>query len=168
VSQDELSVHVFYMTSPSLRLCLALLAGPWSLAAAQQPQFINPSGLTRPTGYSHIVVTADRRTAYIAGQVAFDSTGAVVGAGDFKAQAEKVLANLRVALASVGATFGDVVKTTTFITDLENLPTLREVRGRYLDAAHPPANSLIPVKALARPELLLEIEAVVDLSGKQK
>jgi enamine deaminase RidA (YjgF/YER057c/UK114 family) len=168
VSQDELSVHVFYMTSPSLWLCLALFTGPWSLVAAQQPQFINPSGLTRPTGYSHVVVTADRRTAYIAGQVAFDSSGAVVGPGDFKAQAEKVFANLRVALASIGATFGDVVKTTTFITDLEDLPTLREVRGRYLDAAHPPANSLIPVKALARPELLLEIEAVVDLSGKQK
>ena len=149
-------------------LCPALLMAAFPALNAQtsRPEFINPPGLARPTGYTHVVVTADRRTAYIAGQVAFDSTGAVVGAGDFKVQAEKVYANLRIALASLGATFADVVKTTTFITDLEHLPILRQVRGRHLDAAHPPANSLIPVKALARPELLLEIEAVVDLSSK--
>ena len=110
------------------------------------------------------MVSTDRRTAYIAGQVAFDSTGRVVGVGDFKAQAEQVFANLRRALASVDATFGDVVKTTTFITDLKNLPSLRETRARYFDASHPPANTLVPVAVLARPDLLLEIEAVVDLS----
>ncbi len=85
--------------------------------------------------------------------------------GDFQAQAEQVFTNLRVALASVGASFRDVVKTTTFITDLKNLPALRETRARYFDATHPPANSLIPVTTLARPDLLLEIEAVVDLNG---
>jgi len=132
-------------------------------AQASGPQFINPPGLTRPTGYTHVVVSADGRTAYVAGQVAFDSTGAVVGVGNFQAQADQVFANLRRALASVGASFRDVMKTTTFMTDLANLPALRETRARYFDAAHPPANTLIPVTALARPDLLLEIEAVVDL-----
>jgi len=132
-------------------------------AQASGPQFINPPGLTRPTGYTHVVVSADGRTAYVAGQVAFDSTGAVVGVGNFQAQADQVFANLRRALASVGASFRDVMKTTTFMTDLANLPALRETRARNFDAAHPPANTLIPVTALARPDLLLEIEAVVDL-----
>jgi enamine deaminase RidA (YjgF/YER057c/UK114 family) len=109
------------------------------------------------------VVSSDGRTAYIAGQVAFDSTGQVVGVGDFSAQAEQVFANLGRALASVGASFSDVVKTTTLITDLKNLPALREARARYFDAAHAPANTLMPVATLARPELWLEIEAVVDL-----
>jgi enamine deaminase RidA (YjgF/YER057c/UK114 family) len=152
---------------PLRRLALlgALLAAP-ALASAQQPgaRFINPPGLTRPTGYTHVVVSADGRTAYVAGQVAFDSAGQVVGAGDFQAQAERVFANLRVALASVGASFGNVLKTTTYITDAKNIAALRDVRARYLDAAHPPANTLLTVAALARPELLLEIEAVVDLS----
>jgi hypothetical protein len=49
-------------------------------------------------------------------------------------------------------------------TGFRNVDALREVRGRYLDPEHPPANSLIPVTALVQPELLLEIEAVVDLS----
>lgn len=147
----------------------ALLIAAASSVQAQTagPQFINPPGLTQPTGYTHVVVSADRHTAYIAGQVAFDSTGKVVGAGDFQAQADQVFANLKRALVSVGASFKDVMKTTTFLTDLKNLAALREARARYFDAKQPPANSLIPVATLARPELLLEIEAVVDLpSGR--
>lgn len=150
---------------PHLAAFLAALALLPSVAAAQAgPKFINPPGLAHPNGYTHVVVSADGRTAYIAGQVAYDSSGQVVGTDDFRAQAKQVFANLGLALAGAGATFADVVKTTTLITDMNNIPAFREVRARYLDAAHPPANTLIPVAGLARPELLLEIEAVADLS----
>ena len=125
--------------------------------------YINPKGLVTPTGYTHVVVAADRRTVYIAGQVAFDSMGKVVGGSNFTAQAEQVFTNLRRALGSVGASFGDVVKMSTLITDVKNVPALREIRGRYLDPKQPPANTLI-VTQLVRPELLLEIEAVAVLS----
>jgi len=142
---------------------LTVAAATAARAQGGEARYINPPGLTKPTGYTHVVVAADGRTVYIAGQVAFDSSGALVGAGDFRAQAERVYANLRIALASVGATFADVVKTTTYVTDVANAPTLREIRGKYLDPARPPANSLIGVAKLARPELLLEIEAVAVL-----
>jgi 2-iminobutanoate/2-iminopropanoate deaminase len=146
---------------PTLLAAAGLLLGTGSLRAqASGPRFINPPGLARPTGYTHVVVSSDGRTAYIAGQVAYDSTGKVVGE-NFEAQATRVFANLGVALASVGATFHDVMKTTTYITDLKNLAALREIRGRHFDAERPPANTMIPVSTLARPELLLEIEAVV-------
>lgn len=153
------------MIRPRAAVVAALLLAVPALASAQAagPRFINPPGLTKPTGYTHVVVSADGRTAYIAGQVAFDSTGRVVGPGDFQAQAERVFGNLRVALASVGASFGNVLKTTTYITDVKNVAPLREIRARYFDPGHPPANTLIAVAALARPEFLLEIEAVVDL-----
>lgn len=144
---------------------LLVLFGSVAQAQTSGPKFINPPGLTRPTGYTHVVVSADGRTAYIAGQVAFDSLGKVVGTGDFQAQAEQVFANLRRALESVGASFKDVMKTTTFVTEAKNIPALRDTRARYFDSQHPPANTLIPVAALARPDLLLEIEAVVDLPG---
>jgi enamine deaminase RidA (YjgF/YER057c/UK114 family) len=146
-------------------ILLVLLSLSSSIAQAQQERsrFINPPGLTKPIGYTHVVVTSDGRTAYIAGQVALDSAGQVVGGGDFKAQAQQVFVNLRRALGSVGASFEDVLKTTTYITNLENLPALREARGRYFNSARPPANTLVPVATLARPELLLEIEAVVEL-----
>jgi enamine deaminase RidA (YjgF/YER057c/UK114 family) len=131
--------------------------------AATGNTYINPKGLVTPTGYTHVVVAADRRTVYIAGQVAFDSTGKVVGGSDFTAQAEQVFINLNRALGSVGASFGDVVKTTTLITDMKNVPALREIRNRYLDPTQPPANTLM-VTRLVRPELLVEIEAVAVLS----
>src|SRR5215211_1078344 len=108
---------------PIVRWCLglALVTTPWPAALAQGSarRFINPAGLTRPSGYTHVTVDATGRTAYIAGQVAFDSAGRVVGAGDFPAQAEQVFGNLRIALASVGATFEDILKTTTYVTDLK-------------------------------------------------
>ena len=160
------------MTRPQALAIGAFVLGTLVSASAAHTQsgearYINPPGLTKPSGYTHVVLAADGRTAYIAGQVAFDSTGALVGGGDFRAQAERVYANLRIALASVGATFSDVVKTTTYITDLGNVPTLREVRGKHLDPARPPANSLIPVATLARPDLLLEIEAVAVLRARR-
>jgi enamine deaminase RidA (YjgF/YER057c/UK114 family) len=145
---------------------LALLACvPFSGVAAQVtgPRFINPPSLTKPTGFTHVVVAPDGRTVYIAGQVSFDSTGQVMGPGDFRAQAEQVFRNLGRALSSVGGSMGDLVKTTTYITDLKNVPALREVRQKHLDQSHPPANTLLIVASLARPELLIEIEAVAVL-----
>jgi enamine deaminase RidA (YjgF/YER057c/UK114 family) len=144
------------------RLALGMLLSSSAYAQTGGTTYINPSGLVKPTGYTHVVVAADRRTVYIAGQVAFDSTGKVVGGADFRAQAEQVFGNLRRALASVGASFEDVVKTTTLVTDRKNVPILREVRDRYLDQKRPPASTLV-VAGLVRPELLLEIEAVAVL-----
>jgi enamine deaminase RidA (YjgF/YER057c/UK114 family) len=145
-----------------LLIAFLYLVVPEALAQGASNSYINPSGLVKPTGYTHVVVAADRRTVYIAGQVAFDSTGKVVGGADFRAQAEQVFGNLRRALASVGASFEDVVKTTTLVTDRKNVPILREVRDRYLDQKNPPASTLV-VAGLLRPELLLEIEAVAVL-----
>ncbi len=151
---------------PIVVLALTLAAPAAAVAQQPAPRFINPAGLTRPTGYTHVVLSADGRTAYIAGQVAFDSAGQVVGAGDFRLQAERVFANLRLALAAVGASFGNILKTTTYIPDVRNIPALREARARHFVSAQPPAGTLLVVSALARPELLLEIEAVVDLRAR--
>lgn len=160
-------VRPFVHLTTTLTALVAVIAPAAAQTApptpATGPRYINPPGLTRPSGYTHVVVSSDGRTAYIAGQVAFDSVGQVVGPGDFRAQAAQVFSNLGRALASVGATFGDVMKTTTYITDVRNLGMLREARARYFDSTRPPANTLIPVGALARPELLLEIEAVVEI-----
>ena len=144
---------------------LLLLARPhFAAAQTQASRYLNPPSLTKPNGYTHVVVAPDNRTVYLAGQVALDSTGQLVGGGDFKAQAQRVYENLRRALTSVGGSLDDVVKTTTFITDLKNLPTLREVRAQVSRSGHPPANTLVVVSSLARPELMIEVEAVAVLS----
>ena len=111
------------------------------------------------------MIAPDGRTVYIAGQVAFDSAGSVVGQGDFAAQAEQVYRNLQRALESIGGSMADLVKTTTYLTDIKNLPALREIRARRLPSSQPPANTLLVVSSLARPELLIEIEAVAVLGS---
>ena len=133
-------------------------------AQSQASRYINPPTLVKPNGYTHVVVAPDGRTVYVAGQVSFDSTGQLIGAGDFRAQADRVYQNLKRALTAVGGSLQDVVKTTTYITDVKNLPVLREVRARYSGSASPPANTLLEVSSLARPELLIEVEAVAVLS----
>ena len=147
------------------RIFALLMLLPGGLAAQGGPRYVNPPTLVKPNGYTHVVVAPDGRTAYVAGQVAFDSAGQLVGGSDFRAQADRVFQNLRRALTSVGGSLDDVVKTTTFVTDPKNVALLREIRLKYLDAVHPPANTLVGVTSLARPNLLIEIEAVAVLSG---
>jgi reactive intermediate/imine deaminase len=119
----------------------------------------NPPTLSKPTGYTHVVEVNRGKTVYIAGQVAFDASGAVVGKQDFIAQTRQVMENLKAALASAGATFDNVVKVNTYVTDMSQIQALREIRSSYF-GANPPASTLVQVVALARPELMIEIEAI--------
>jgi reactive intermediate/imine deaminase len=120
----------------------------------------NPAELSTPTGYTHVVeVAGPVKMIYIAGQVALDKGGAVVGAGDMRAQAEQVFRNLSAALAAAGARFEDVVKMNVYLTDIAQAPAVREIRARYFGATTP-ASTLVQVAALARPELMLEVEVV--------
>ena len=122
-----------------------------------------PAGLAPGNGYSHAVAATGRFVA-VAGQVAMDEQGDLVGEGDPRAQAERVFENLSLALAAAGATFDDVVKFGVFTTDISILPVVREVRDRFVDTDNPPASTAVQVGALFRPGYLLEIEAyaVVD------
>src|SRR5918998_4097038 len=138
-----------------IRLLTLLVLLPGAANAQGGSRFVNPASLVKPNGYTHVVIAPDGRTVYVAGQVAFDSTGQLVGGSDFQAQAARVFENLRRALASVGGSLDDVVKTTTFVTDEKLVALLRDIRLKYLDAAHPPANTLVVVSSLARPTLLV-------------
>jgi enamine deaminase RidA (YjgF/YER057c/UK114 family) len=121
---------------------------------------MNPSALSTPTGYTHVVeVGGPVKTIYIAGQVALDKDGKLVGGTDMKAQAEQVFENLRVALSAAGATFNDVVKMNTFTTDMSQAQAIRDVRTRYF-TGFTPASTLVQVVHLARPELMLEVEVI--------
>ena len=101
---------------------------------------------------------------YVAGQIAQDPTGALVGPGDFRAQAQQVFANLQAALDAAGATFADVIKLTYYLTDMADLPLLREVRDTYVNTQQPPASTALQVSRLAREEFLLEVEAIAAVS----
>jgi enamine deaminase RidA (YjgF/YER057c/UK114 family) len=125
-------------------------------------RFINPETLAKPPSYTHVVeVVGACRTIHISGQLGIDLEGRVVG--DFRAQAVQVFENLKAALASVGATFEDVVKLNSYLADITHLPVLREIRVRYLNPEALPASTTLAVSGFARPGALLEIEAVAVL-----
>ncbi len=118
---------------------------------------IQPDGLHRPERYSQVVRAGN--TVYIAGQVATDASGNMVGVGDFEAQAAQVFMNLQAALTSVGASFSNLVKATTYLTRAEDIEAYRRVRPRFLRSDHP-VGALLGVQALASPEMLIEIEGI--------
>jgi enamine deaminase RidA (YjgF/YER057c/UK114 family) len=97
---------------------------------------------------------------YIAGQVALDQQGNLVGKGDLEAQADQVFRNLAAALASVGSSPRDIAKLTIFMRDAKQLHTYRKARDRFLGEVTPPASTLVEVSRLALEDLLIEIEAL--------
>ena len=99
---------------------------------------------------------------YVAGQGPFSAEGELVGAGDFEAQVHQTFANLGTVLAEAGASFGDVVRTTVYLTDISRLRDFGRVRAEYLTGA-PPASTALQVVALAIPGMEVEVDAIAVL-----
>ncbi len=137
-------------------LSIAVLLAATS-ASAQLIERINPEGMTQPTAYSHLVKYEN--LMFIAGQVALDGQGNVVGEGDMAAQFRQVLENLKTVLASEGADFSDIVKINIYTTDVDGLLQQMAIRSEYF-GDYAPASTLVQIDRLARPVFLLEIEAI--------
>ncbi|MFL5731949.1 MAG: RidA family protein [Chloroflexia bacterium] len=123
-------------------------------------QFVNPQQLAPPTGYTHAVMASGGRMVFIAGQVALDPVGKMVGPGDMRAQTEQVFRNIQIALEAVGAGFDDVVKLTYYIRDISQMAAIREVRDQFISANRLPASTAVEISRLVRPEFLIEIDAI--------
>ncbi len=121
---------------------------------------IQPDGLTKPTAYTQVVKSGN--TVHIAGQTAINADGQIIGVSNIEEQAEQVFSNLEVALASVGATWGHVVKITTFLTRREDIDGYRRARERHIPT-DPPASTLLFISGLAHPDYLIEVEATAVL-----
>lgn len=128
-------------------------------------EHMNPDTLGKPGAYSQVVVGTGTRIVSVAGQVAVDTGGNVVGAGDFAAQALQAYRNVEAALAAAGATFDDVTKMTVFIVDFDasvHFGPLVEARQQVIPGKKP-TNTLVGVQALASPDFLIEVEAMAVL-----
>ena len=96
---------------------------------------------------------------FVSGQAAIDESGALVGVGDFDAQAEQTFRNLESVLAAAGSGLDRIVKVTIFLTDMSNFPKIVDLRGRWFSEPYP-ADTIVEVRSLALPELEIEIEAI--------
>ncbi|WP_136162559.1 RidA family protein [Sphingomonas flavalba] len=128
---------------------------------------INPASLYDSVGYgfSHAALQEGGRTLHLAGQVAWDKDGAIVGAGDLAAQTRQALANLKAVLAEAGATPADVVRLRTYVVDHhpDKLGAVLPEIMAFYDGVTPAPNTFIGVAALALPDFLIEIEATAAL-----
>lgn len=103
---------------------------------------------------------------FISGQVALNADGEVSGVGDIEKQLEQVYKNLKANLEAVEASFKDVIKINIYMLDIDGgRDALRRVQKKYFGDLKPPANTLVEIKRLARPEFLVEIEAVVAVES---
>jgi enamine deaminase RidA (YjgF/YER057c/UK114 family) len=133
-------------------------------AQASNLRFSNPAGMSKPAAYSQVVeVNGPHRMVYLAGQTGIDANGKV--AEGFRAQAVQVMENIKTALASVGGDFDQIVKLTSYLTDLEaNAAVYREVRASYFpNKAALPASTLLQISRLANSAYLIEVEAIAIL-----
>jgi 2-iminobutanoate/2-iminopropanoate deaminase len=130
-------------------------------------KIVHPDSLHRSPFYSHVVKVTRGALLFIAGQVPRDSYGNVVGKGSMGIQAKKAYENLKIALEAGGATLNDVVKTTIFVTSIEEFQKVSEIR-RFFFPENPPPNTLVEVKRLAHPEIMFEIEAIAAIDDEEK
>ena len=130
----------------------------------KQPEGVNVRMQQGKPAYSHVVtVTGPAKIIYIAGQLGRDLDGNIVGPNDMRAQMEQTFKNLDACLKAAGATWADVVKTNTFVTNYAEFSKNSDVRMRYFGVASP-TSTTIQISGLAQPEAMVEIEmvAVID------
>ena len=126
----------------------------------KQPEGVNVRMQQGKPAYSHVVsVTGPGRMIYVAGQLARDQAGNIVGPGDMRAQMEQTFKNLEACLKAAGASWADVVKTNTYVTDYEAFSKCSDVRMRYIGVAGP-TSTTIQISRLAQPEGMVEIELI--------
>jgi 2-iminobutanoate/2-iminopropanoate deaminase len=119
---------------------------------------INPAAVPASPAYSHgVIATAPQKTLYISGQVGVDATGNV--GKDIGEQALLAVANLNAVLAEAGMNGSNLAKLTIYLTDDALIPGFVAAAGATLPQP-PPATTMLIVKALAAPPLLVEIEAI--------
>ncbi|MEO7911454.1 MAG: RidA family protein [Roseiflexaceae bacterium] len=134
-----------------------------SVPAPTIVRFLNPASMPPSFGYTQVVEVTGSKMLYIAGQVAIDPAGQMIGASDLSAQTQQVFENLKAGLEAVGATFEHVVKLQFYLIDITQIQIVRDVRDRYINTQFPPASTAVEVRRLFRDELLIEIDAIAAL-----
>jgi enamine deaminase RidA (YjgF/YER057c/UK114 family) len=126
-----------------------------------------PNTMPKSVGYSQVAAVTGGTIVFVAGQVALDKSGNLVGKDDFRAQVQQIFENLKAAIEAAGGTFDDVIKLNTYFLDRSHLREFREVRDKYVNVKNPPTSTAVQVAGLFRPEFLVEIEAVAVVKKQQ-
>jgi enamine deaminase RidA (YjgF/YER057c/UK114 family) len=131
-------------------------------------KIINPEELGAPLGlYRQISCARASELVLIAGQLAVDRSGSVVGKGNFEAQMHQVFSNIGAGLRAVGRQFSNVIKFTTYLVHSQDIDRFMEVRAAlfpklFANDKYPP-NTLLIVDRLVREDFLIEVETMAAM-----
>jgi 2-aminomuconate deaminase len=118
-------------------------------------------GLANPRGrFPHVRIAGG--FAFISGTSSRRPDDTIEGTGDIRAQTRAVIANLAAILAAAGASLGDIVQVTTYLTDMADFGGYNEVYGEHFDESGP-ARTTVAVRELPHPDLLIEIAAIARI-----
>jgi reactive intermediate/imine deaminase len=117
-----------------------------------------------PVGPYNQAVKATGQMIFVAGQIPLNpATGEIVGSGDIAQQTKQGMSNLEAILQAAGATWEDVVKTTVFLTDLQNFVPMNQVYAQYFNEETAPARACVEVSRLPK-DVLVEIDCIAVIS----
>jgi len=117
-------------------------------------------GLAKPAGvWSNTIVAEPGRLIFIAGLVARDAAGKMVGVGDMAAQTRQVCENLKRAVEAAGGTLADLVRVDVYTSDISQFDAIHRVRREYFPD-NPPVSTMVEVVKFVSPEALIEINAI--------
>lgn len=102
---------------------------------------------------------------FLSGQASINDQGAVVGSDDFSAQVVQTFSNISQLLERAGSSLRKVVKVTIYLTDMSRFPEVIEMRRRYFTPPYP-ADTVVEVRSLALPELLIEVDVIAIADGE--
>ena len=126
-------------------------------------QQVNPWEWQNALGFSQAWrVDGARSIVFASGQAPISPDGQLVGSRDFEAQVRQVFENLRAVIEQAGSTLDSVVKLTVFLTDMSRLRDYTRIKAEFFTGDQP-ASSAVGVTALARPEMMVEVEALAVL-----
>jgi len=125
-------------------------------------RFVNPGTMAQLDGFTH-AVRAGCMT-YVSGEVALDSEGHLVGAGDIGAQAKQAFANLNLVLRIAGNVPSDVVKLTVYVVNYhpQDLAVIRQAAPEFFPEKNPPSGVVVGVQALPRDGMLIAVDAIAQ------
>jgi enamine deaminase RidA (YjgF/YER057c/UK114 family) len=139
--------------------------------SANPVQYLNPEGACPAQGlYSHVGKVESGPLLFIAGQLAVDARGGVIGKHDFDAQFTQVFENLNAVLRGMGGGFEDVIKFTTYLVHAQDIEKFMKARAELFPRIFPggsyPPNTLLIVDRLVKEEFLIEVEAVAAVRSR--
>lgn len=126
----------------------------------QSREYLRGDKRQQQRGYSPAVKTKGGTTIYVAGHGGFEDESGKTFPGDFDAQVKVAFERMRKVLERSGASLDDLVTMTVFVTDMANGDRFTQLRREFFKEGRYPASALIGIKELARPEMMVEIQAI--------